>query len=136
MGGMYLDSCVVIYHVQGSPALRHRLGADFGEAKDGLRVSGLTRLECRVRPIREGNTQMLARYDTFFGLPEVTLLPVPTAVFDLATELRAQHSIRTVDALHLATALTHGCDEFYTADQRLATVAKTQMRVRLALPNP
>ncbi len=134
MAGVYLDSCVVIYYVQGALPIRHALGEDFAAAPRGLRVSDLTRLECRVRPIRNGNADLLARYDEFFSLPEVTHLPITSEVFDLATELRAQHSIRTVDALHLSAAIVHECDEFYTADSRLAAAAADHIRVRIASP--
>ncbi len=44
-------------------------------------------------------------------------------VFDLATELRAQHGLKTPDALHLAAALRAGCDEFWTNDEHLAKAA-------------
>lgn len=56
-------------------------------------------------------------------------LPVTTAVFDRAAELRAHHNIRTPDAIHLAAALIHGCDEFWTNDDRLSAAAG-DVRVR------
>jgi len=41
----------------------------------------------------------------------------------LATELRARHRLRTPDALHLATALSHGCQSLITNDRRLSQAA-------------
>ena len=36
---------------------------------------------------------------------------------------RVQHGLKTPDALHLATALHHGCTEFWTNDDRLRAAA-------------
>ena len=44
-------------------------------------------------------------------------------VFDQAAQLRASHpKLKTPDALHLATALHHGCAEFWTNDLELAKI--------------
>lgn len=40
-----------------------------------------------------------------------------------ALGLRAQHGLKTPDALHLATALHHGCTEIWTNDDRLKAAA-------------
>ncbi|WP_437572751.1 type II toxin-antitoxin system VapC family toxin [Sorangium sp. So ce542] len=39
------------------------------------------------------------------------LLPLSAEVFDLATELRALHGLKTPDALHAACAIHHSCDQ-------------------------
>jgi predicted nucleic acid-binding protein len=42
---------------------------------------------------------------------------------NLATDLRAQYRLKTPDALHLAAAITAGCDEFWTNEHRLEQAA-------------
>jgi len=44
-------------------------------------------------------------------------------IFDRASRLRAGYGLKTPDALHLATALHYGCDEFWTNDGRLKLAA-------------
>ena len=51
------------------------------------------------------------------------------AVFEIATRLRADHGLKTPDALHLASALHAGCDEFWTHDQRLQRAAQDRIAV-------
>ena len=52
-------------------------------------------------------------------------------VFDLATELRAEHGIKTPDALHLAAAIHGGCDALWTNDKRLARAAAERIRIKV-----
>jgi hypothetical protein len=57
--------------------------------------SDLTRLECRIKPIRIGATKALADFDAFFLRPDVQFVPITTAVFDRATLIRAAHNFPT-----------------------------------------
>jgi predicted nucleic acid-binding protein len=57
------------------------------------------------------------------------MLDLPPAIFDEAARLRAAHkSLKTPDAIHLATVLQHGCTEFWTNDDRLNTIAPGLVR--------
>lgn len=134
MASVYLDSCVVIHLREGTPeaqrALRDRL-LHGQRARLRVTVSELTRLECRVQPMRAGDAVLLADYDRFFARSEVRVVPLTREVVDLATDLRAHHGIKTPDALHLAAALHAECDEFWTHDRRLAAVAGDQIQIEL-----
>lgn len=58
---VYLDSCAVIYLLEGEPELSLAMGALMKEegAEAEFCVSDLTRLECRVAPLREQDTELL-----------------------------------------------------------------------------
>jgi predicted nucleic acid-binding protein len=127
---VYLDSCILIYLLEGQAERRDRIRAALSGYSEGtFCASDLVRLECRVGPLRTNDTRTLAEYDGLFL--QMTILPMPKHVFDLATELRAQHGMKTPDALHLATAMANGCAEFWTGDLRLSSVGSIQVR---ALP--
>jgi predicted nucleic acid-binding protein len=118
------DSVILIYYLDTTGPFQLRAAnrlAALRAAGDRLAVSDLTRLECRVKPIRLGDLPVLARFDAFFLLPDVRLLPLTTAVYDRATNIRARHGFRTVDAIHLAAAVEHACDAFLTHDLRLSS---------------
>lgn len=132
MRRVYLDACVVIYYVERHPLLFPAVAsALFPAAVESPTpvFSDLTRLECRVHPLRENDQAMLARYDSLFGLPDCELVPLDRDVFDLATDLRARYRLKTPDALHLAAALHRGCDEIWTSDTRLAASAAGRLDV-------
>lgn len=94
-----------------------------------LFVTHLLKLECRVLPVREGNLDLLKRFDDFFAQPEVITVPLDAEVFDVATKLRALEHLKTPDALHLAAAISSGCDEFWTNDDHLTKVAGSRIRI-------
>jgi uncharacterized protein len=129
---IYLDSVVVIYYLDANDQFQQmaaqRLAA-LRAAADEIAVSDLTRLECRVQPIHLADQQRLAMFDAFFALPEVKRVPLTTAVYDRATDLRARHAFKTTDAIHLAAAIEAGCGCFLTHDFRLARCADIPVEI-------
>lgn len=119
---IYCDTSVLIYWLDqvGPFHLRARSRFQALEAANDLMViSDLTRLECRVGPLKRNDATVLAAFDNFFARPDVQLVPLPAAVLDRATLLRADAGFKTPDALHLAAAIEAGCDRFLTNDHRL-----------------
>jgi predicted nucleic acid-binding protein len=116
---IYLDSAPLIYLVENvlpyATALKTRLSAPAT-----IQVcSELSRLECRVKPVRDGQDALLAAFDSYFADIVDELLPLSRQVIDQATELRARYGFRTPDAIHLAAAIAGKCDLFLTNDHRL-----------------
>jgi len=83
-------------------------------------VSHLTRMECRVLPVRNGDQRLLADYDAFFAVQIQEIVELNAAVMDKATEIRALYRFGIADSIHLAAAVVSGCDAFLTNDLRLA----------------
>lgn len=124
-GSIYLDACMIIDLVEGVPNLQRRLR----EAIRGrtLVSTELARLESRVGALREQRTAHLATYRQLFE--DCEMQPMDRAVFDLATDLRVRHRLKTPDALHLAAALHSGCGEFWTNDERLVAAAQSHLEI-------
>jgi predicted nucleic acid-binding protein len=103
------------------------------DAKGAEQVSWVTsdpcRLEPRVLQLREGDQRLLNRYDAFFSTLHAYASPMSSGVFDLATQIRAEHRLKTPDAPHLASASHSGCDEFWTLDDRLNRAAQHRLNV-------
>ena len=66
MSKIYLDSAVVIYLVERVEPYYTLLQTTLDPSDDYL-ASHLTRLECRVLPLRKGDMQLLGDYEAFFG---------------------------------------------------------------------
>jgi predicted nucleic acid-binding protein len=120
---IYCDSVILMYYFDYSGPFNVRAAnrlAALAAASDQLAVSDLVRLECRVKPVKDGDATKLATYDAFFARPDVRLVPITSATFDRATLLRAKHNFKLADSLHLAAAIEASCDRFLTNDARLS----------------
>ena len=82
---IYLDRAILIYYFDGIGPFQSRAGnrlTTLRAAGDQVAVSDLTRLECRVKPLQLGDTLRLSKFDGFFGLPDVRMVPLTTAVYN------------------------------------------------------
>jgi len=129
---IYCDSVILIYFLDTVGPFNVRAAARMATAHtvgEMAAFSDLTRLECRVKPLKLGASTTLADFDTFFTRPDVRLVPITTAVFDRATVIRATHNFKLADSLHLAAAVEAGCDRFLTNDSRLSVFTDIAVEV-------
>ena len=130
---LFLDACALIYRFEG--ALKFRTAAmelmaqlSAQQTSVELAVSRLSVLECRVKPLREGNAALLKRYDDFFA--SVRMVELSAAVVDAATLLRARDGLKTPDALQAASALVASeSPVFVTVDAGFAKVSGLDLRL-------
>jgi predicted nucleic acid-binding protein len=120
---IYVDANIVIRLLEGDSGTRSPLEAKLLPYRGTglfLLTSQLTRLECRVQPLRANDGGLLALYDSFFASPEIKVLEISFEVIEKATELRASLNLKTPDALHLASGIIARASTFLTGDQQLA----------------
>jgi uncharacterized protein len=119
---IYLDACCFIYLVEGQPGWRSVVEKRIRDLDPTSRLvtSQLARLECRAKPMRDSDHDLLRRYDSLFGASRVAVLDVSAKIIDRATELRARYGFKSPDAIHLATALDCAVAEFWTGDAALS----------------
>ncbi len=118
---LYLDASAIIYVVEGDLQRRRHvenaIAAANAEGDGVILTSELSRLECRVKPIRVNDLDLLADYDSMLDGSRYLVAPVSRTIIDEATRLRAQHGFKMPDAIHLATALICGADRVLTGDR-------------------
>jgi len=129
----YLDACAVIYLLEATSSLQALVRSRISELRDEgletLMTSSLSRLECRVKPLRDGDAALLNLYDRFFASANLRTAAVSDAVIERATELRARHGFKTPDSIHLATAIEGGAQLFVTGDADLARCTEIAVEV-------
>ena len=116
---VYFDTAPVIYAVENVFPYVVAVDRWLSELSIMRMASDLTRMECRVKPLRDGNTDLLKDYDDFFQAAFEEILPLTREVMDQATEIRAQYGFKTPDAIHLSAAVVSSCNVFLTNDHRL-----------------
>jgi predicted nucleic acid-binding protein len=116
----FLDSSALIYYFEGDKIYKQAALAALQiiKAQDPgteIAISRLAWMECRVKPLREANTQLLALYDSFFA--QVRVVELSATVVERATQLRASTALKTPDALQAACALSLGADCFFVTGE-------------------
>jgi predicted nucleic acid-binding protein len=113
---LYLDSCVLIYALDGAPHLQqHTLQQLEYYAQADWVISDLVRMECLVGPLRTADQIRLLAFRSFFS--DCTVVPLHPELMERAAELRASTRLQTADAIHLAAAVHWGCDALLTNDR-------------------
>jgi predicted nucleic acid-binding protein len=125
---VFLDACALIYRVEEVAPWNRRL-ADLllryrrKRGDLGLAISRLSCLECRVQPLRDGNAELLSRYEALFSAPDLRTVEIDASVVEGATQIRARFGLRTPDAIQAASCLSLDAEHvFLTNDRSFARV--------------
>ena len=120
-GTAYVDSSALLKLVVREPETA-ALEADLA-ARDGLVASRLAVVECRRAARRASHSRLLHTVDEI--LDAIYLLEMTPAILDAAAQADPP-LLRSLDALHVATALSVGDAqmEVITYDQRFADAAR------------
>lgn len=125
-GLVYLDAQMIIYAVEAREPFAEALMPLWQAIARGeltAATSELTWLEVLVRPLREGDHERLEEFRQALSHPQLRVQPITLQILRAAADLRAARAtLRTPDAIHLATALAAGCATFLTNDLRLRDV--------------
>lgn len=117
----YIDTSALVklVTVEAETAALHEWVA---EHQPELVASDLLRTELQRTVRRSGTAHPI---DVDEGLAAIDFLPATPAVFDAAAQLSSA-GLRTLDSIHLATALgiIDDCDGIITYDDRLAAAAR------------
>ncbi|MFB6260299.1 MAG: type II toxin-antitoxin system VapC family toxin, partial [Thiohalorhabdaceae bacterium] len=80
---------------------------------------------------RQGDDKGLARYDEFFSDPALIKISLAERVLERASQLRADHGLKTPDAIQAALALGEGV-QFVTGDQDFWSLGEVKVhRIRI-----
>ena len=125
-GRVGIDSSVIIYSVEQHPSFAPLLLPSWDAVESGavtIVVSELALMEVLILPLRLSDGELARQYQLWFDMPGVQRVPIHKQVLCDAASLRARYrSLRSPDAIHLATARLEACDQFLTNDRALLNV--------------
>jgi predicted nucleic acid-binding protein len=130
-----LDSVSIVYYLERNPRYFDAAAEWMERVNDGrltAAASVLLLAEVLVPAYRARNPAAARQARAALErVPNLELVEVTAGVSDVAARLRAEHNLRTPDALHVATALREGAGWLVTNDRRLQRVEAEGVRVWL-----
>jgi len=130
---VFLDSAPLIYFVERKPVYVDMLRPVFNAIDAGeLRAitSTITYSEVLVLPCRQGNWELVAKYETLFReTPSLTIVPFNLKLAKQTAEIRAKHGLKTPDAVQWATATRYSVKFFLTNDRGFQRFSEPQVLV-------
>jgi predicted nucleic acid-binding protein len=127
---VYFDTNGLIYFFDRNP-LYFPVISEIIQAVDRGEIFGFTGdavvSELMVFPYRSKNPAEIARGKAFFSRKNfISVVGHDSAVFDTASQLRANGNLKLIDALHYATAIKSGCRFFITHDKDFNSIESNE----------
>ena len=121
-----LDTSIFIYFVERHPRyydLCDEIFRDIEEGRIEAATSTLTLIEILVQPYRLKKEELVLKfYSLFTTYPNLKWIQLTLGISDLAAQLRAEHNLKTPDAIQIASALSSGATGFVCNDKAFRKV--------------
>jgi predicted nucleic acid-binding protein len=128
-----LDTAPLIYFIEEHPTYLPILDPFFENIEKGsiqVVTSIITLSEVLVKPLRDGDTQLAQQYrDILCNVEGLTTVEISIDIAEKMAQLRSQYSLRTPDAIQIATAIQSGAIALLTNDVRWPVLPNLQMLV-------
>ena len=123
MALVLLDASILIYYLEGVEPyypLTEEIFNDIADENIRGSLSAISITEFVTKPLADGKVIVVEYFKQFLSALSIQVLAVTYEIAERAGKLRSQYpSIRTPDALIVATALESDCDVFVTNDKNL-----------------
>ena len=118
---IFLDTAPLIYFMEEESNFLFLLNDLFSPLNNCRFVTSVITLsEVLVMPLREGRMQLAKQYEEILTMSEnIDILDINIEIAKETAKIRADYSIKTPDAIQLATAKYSFSDYFLTNDLRL-----------------
>ena len=130
---LFVDTAPLIYWFEENPVYTSKMKSFFDEITTKhilLITSMVTYIEVLTYPEKQGARELVSSYREYLlDSEQIRIHPLDVSVADAAVRLRCLYSLRTPDAIQLATAQTCDCDFVLSNDKTWKKVAG--MRVLL-----
>jgi predicted nucleic acid-binding protein len=128
---IFIDTAPLIYYIEENPRYLKFLQPFFAayEEYGYLFVSTvITLLEVLVLPLRHKENELAQRYEAILtNSKSIKLVAIDEEIAKISARLRAEYSLKTPDAIQLATAVVYSADTFLTNDKQLKAVKEVHV---------
>lgn len=132
-GSVYMDANCFVYSVEHIEPYYTILDTVWQSVNSGnltIVTSEMTLLEVLVKPIKMKATNTVAAFrSVLHRQPQVRMMPITQLVLEEAATLRATTSLKTPDAIHMATALLSSCTLLLTNDAAFRQMASIPVQM-------
>lgn len=121
MSRVFFDTNIFIYMFEGAEPIRSRIleiRKRMIDRKDRIVTSAMTLGEVMVKPTKLGQASLIEQYDRAIR-SSAEVVSFDAQVAWRYASLRATHTLRSADAIQLASAANAGVDLFITNDKAL-----------------
>ena len=126
-----IDTMVFIYHLEDHPeysSVTEKLFDAVEKGKYRAVTSFVTLIEILVKSKIEGRLKVVSEYrDILLTFPHLKFCQLDLEISDLASTLRAKYSIKTADAIQVATAMAENADAYVTNDERIKKIEEIKV---------
>ncbi len=126
-----LDTMVFIYHFEAHPLFSPVTTKIFEQIETGKTkavTSYITLLEILVKPFKEGNRRAVSDYtELLCTFPNLEFVPIGKEIAKVAASIRARYSIKTPDAIQIATAIVSDTALYITNDDTLKKISEVRI---------
>ena len=130
---VFFDTAPFIYLIENNPTFYQTVSDlifELVKSNVVFHTSVLTQTEFSVQPMKLGRIDLITDYETLISEMAFEVHPIVLSIAKRAAELRAKYqSLKTLDALQLATALENACNQFITNDKGLKRIDENNMKI-------
>jgi predicted nucleic acid-binding protein len=135
---VFLDTSPIIYLIENNPSFYSKISSYLAESirKDIFIITSVISIaEFGVQPKKINNLELIAEMEQMLSVLQVKVLDITIAMADVSSTLRAKYpSLKSSDALQLASAISSDCNSFVTNDKRLKIVTEINVLTVDELP--
>ncbi len=129
----FCDTAIFIYYLEKNESFfenAKNIFADSLRKEVEIVTSTITYEEYCVLPYRVGDKIRITNFNRFINILKIKIFDISIDIANMAAVVRAKYpSIKSMDALQIATAIVSECDVFYTNDKQLLQVEELEVVV-------
>lgn len=125
---VFLDTSPIIYLIESNPLFYPKLSSYLAiSIKNDVPIltSVISIAELGVKPKKINKLELIEDLEQMLSVLQIKVVDINLEAAEISSSLRAKYqSLKSFDALQLASAISNNCKVFVTNDKRLKTITE------------